>query len=114
MTEAPLSAGPILRLFQVQAKPGCVDTLMNKFATTSADVVRGEPGNEGYFFGRGVANDQGMVVFASVWANMDAVKKRFGEDWQESFLPEGYADLIDTCSVHHIDMTTGWHVPAGG
>ena len=102
--------GPILRLFQVQTKPGCAGQLVEKFATTSADVVVGEPGNKGYFFGRGVEHDQDYVVFASVWQSMDAVKSRFGEDWNISYLPPGYETMIESCSVHHIDMNNGWHV----
>ncbi len=106
--------GPIMRLFQVQTKPGCANELMRKFETTSADVVRNEPGNQGYFFGRGVANDEDYVVFTSIWQDLDAVKNRFGEDWQISFLPEGYEDLIVECSVRHIDLSAGWHVRLDG
>lgn len=102
--------GPIMRLFEVRAKKGCSDELLRKFATTSADVVRHEPGNEGYFFGRGVAVDEDVVVFASLWKDMNSVRQRFGEDWQSSFLPAGYEDLIDECSVRHIDLSSGWHV----
>lgn len=102
--------GPILRLFQVQARDGKAEELLAKFATTSADVVRQEPGNEGYFFGRGVAGDDGTVVFASLWKDLDAVKKRFGEDWQKSYLPSGYEAMIEECSVRHIDLSSGWHI----
>ncbi len=102
--------GPIMRLFQVRAKQGRAPELLEKFATTSAQVVDGEPGNEGYFFGRGVASDNDLVVFASIWSDMEAVKSRFGESWRESFLPPGYEALIDECSVRHIDLSSGWHV----
>ena len=102
--------GPILRLFEVRTKPGCADRLLENFATTSADVVRDEPGNEGYFFGRGIETGTDTVVFASIWADLGAIKERFGADWQVSFLPEGYEDLIEHCSVRHIDMSAGWHV----
>jgi len=102
--------GPILRLFEVQSKPGCAAELVAKFATTSSDVVRHEPGNQGYFFGRGVDRDEDVVVFASVWRDLDAVKQRFGADWQRSFLPPGYEALIEDCSVRHIDLSAGWHV----
>lgn len=102
--------GPILRLFQVRTKTGRARELLEKFATTSAEVVRGEPGNEGNFFGQGVASDDHYVVFASIWADLDAVKTRFGADWQRSFLPPGYEALIDECSVRHVDLTSGWNV----
>lgn len=108
-----MSEGTILRLFEVQTKPGAEAELLEKFASTSADVVNGEPGNQGYFFGPGVAADEGLVVFASLWEDLDAVKARFGPEWQHSFLPDGYEDLIETCTVRHIEVGAGWHVRAG-
>jgi len=107
------NSGPILRLFQVRVKDGCADDLLRQFATTSADVVRHEPGNHGYFFGKGVAVDEVRLVFASIWADLRAVKQRFGADWQRSFLPEGYEDMIEECSVTHIDIADGWFVEDG-
>jgi heme-degrading monooxygenase HmoA len=110
MTDDIPTSGPILRLFQVRAKPGCAKDLIEKFAGTSAEVVRGEPGNRGYFFGQGMQSDKDRVVFASIWRDLDAVKARFGDDWQKSFLPPGYEALIEECSVRHIDVGSGWHV----
>lgn len=104
------NTGLILRLFQVQAKPGRAGELMEKFATTSAEVVKGEPGNNGFFFGRGVVQDGDYVVFASIWKDLDAVQNRFGDKWQQSFLPPGYEALIEECSVRHINLEEGWHV----
>ena len=104
------ASGPVMRLFEVKAKPGCAEDLLEKFATTSADVVQHQPGNEGYFFGRGISADDDLVVFASIWKDLASVKDRFGDDWQISFLPPGYEDLIETCSVRHIDLNSGWHV----
>ena len=104
------TSGPILRLFQVQAKPGRSQELIEKFGSTSADVVQNEPGNQGYFFGQGVAADGDYVVFASFWRDLDAVKARFGDDWQVSFLPPGYDAMIEDCSIRHVDIGSGWHV----
>ena len=42
--------------------------------------------------------------------DLDAVKAHFGEDWQSSYLPSGYEELIDACSVRHVDLGAGWHV----
>ncbi len=104
----------IMRLFQVKAKKGREEELLKKFATTSAAVVMGEPGNKGYIFGRGLPHqdeygnteNDDMVMFASFWKDLDSVKKRFGDKWQVSFLPEGYEDMIEECSVRHIDVTS--------
>ncbi len=105
-----MANGPILRLFEVKAKDGCLELLLQKFATTSADVVANEPGNVGYFFGKILHSSDNVAVFASVWDDMRAIESRFGADWQSSFLPDGYEDLIETCSVRHFDLQSGWHV----
>ncbi|MEM7189344.1 MAG: antibiotic biosynthesis monooxygenase [Pseudomonadota bacterium] len=102
--------GPVLRVFEVRTKPGCADQLLQNFATTSADVVRGHAGNKGYFFGRSDRRDDSTVLFVSVWESLDAVKARFGDDWQVSYMPDGYEDLIEECGVRHFDMSGGWHV----
>ena len=102
--------GPILRVFEVKTKSGCGDTLLSKFETTSSKVVRNEPGNRGYFFGRCIQGDNNVVLFVSIWEDLDAVKSRFGKDWQESYLPDGYADLIETCTIRHFDMGSGWQI----
>ena len=101
-----------MRLFHVRAKSGRAAELMEKFATTSADVVKNEPGNSGYFFGSGISSDADILVFASFWDGLPAIKARFGKDWQVSFLPEGYDDLIQECWVQHIDVSKGWNVRA--
>ncbi|MBC7152765.1 MAG: antibiotic biosynthesis monooxygenase [Rhizobium sp.] len=110
MSDEKSGKGPIMRLFAVRIREGYADTLMRKFATTSADVVRNEPGNAGYFFGQGVATDTDRLMFASLWKDMDAIRRRFGDDWQKSFLPEGYEDMIEEHSIRHIDLGEGWFV----
>ncbi len=105
-----ITSGPVLRLFEVRTREGCAEELIQKFATTSADVVRNEPGNTGYFFGQIVPSDDNVVIFASVWKNLEAIQDRFGDDWQKSFLPPGYENLIDECSIRHFDLSSGWHV----
>ena len=103
-------SGPLLRVFNVQAKPGCVSRLLENFASTSAEVVRGKPGNQGYAFGRCIDDGEDRVIFVSVWESLEAVKAHFGQDWQSSYMPPGYGDLIAECSVCHFDMSEGWHV----
>lgn len=110
MQNSKASNGPILRLFEARPKPGRADELAQKFASVSVDVVRNKPGNEGYFFGRSVAEGKEVFVFASVWTDLSAVQERFGPDWQCSYLPECYADLIEDCTVRHFDLASGWHL----
>lgn len=46
----------------------------------------------------------------SLWNDLEAVKARFGDDWQVSYLPDGYEDLIEDCFIRHFDMSAGWQV----
>ena len=105
-----MTQGPLLRIFEVRTKDGCAETLLENFSTTSAGVVQGHPGNHGYFFGRCVQGAENTVMFVSVWKDLDAIKTRFGADWQTSYMPEGYEDLIEDCHVRHFDMAEGWNV----
>ena len=104
------SKGPVLRIFEVRTKPGRGSELLQNFATTSAAVVKGKPGNLGYYFGASADGDADAVMFVSVWESLDAVKAHFGEEWQSSYMPPGYGDMIEECSVRHIDTASGWHV----
>ena len=101
-------SGSILRIFEARVKPGCADSLAKKFATTSVDVVRNQPGNQGHFFGKRVADEDDVFLFVSVWRDLNAVKTRFGDEWESSFLPPGYSELIEESSVKHFALRTDW------
>ena len=92
----------ILRVFEVRARPGKAGPLKQKLSHTSVSVVKGEPGNLGYFFGQAQSSDEHDLVFISVWKDLASIKLRFGEDWEQSYLPEGYDELIDSCSLRHL------------
>ena len=96
---------PIIRVFRARAKRGCERALTNKLATSSVEVVQGQPGFLGYLIAGPASEGQHEFIFASIWADADAVKARFGEQWRVSLLPPGYADLIETCSVDHYHLT---------
>jgi quinol monooxygenase YgiN len=105
--------GSILRVFEARAKQGCADTLAKKLATTSVDVVRNQPGNQGHFFGKSISDENDVFVFVSVWKDLVSIKKFFGEKWENSFLPPGYSELIEECSIRHVVLGRDWlsHVP---
>ena len=113
MADGISGTGPVLRLFEVKVRDGHAEALLQKFSTTSADVVRDEPGNKGYFFGRGMLADGNRLIFASIWTDLEAIQQRFGEDWQTSFLPEGYEDIIAQHAIRHIDLGGNWFVDDG-
>ena len=106
------ATGPVLRIFEVKTKPGCREQLLANFASASVEVVRGKPGNQGYFFGSFVEERDDAVMFVSIWETLEAVKARFGDSWQESYLPEGYEELISECSIRHLNASDGWEVDA--
>lgn len=101
--------GSILRIFEARAKQGCADTLAKKLATTSVDVIRNQSGNQGYFFGKSISDESDVFVFVSVWKDLASIKKRFGEEWESSFLPPGYSELIEECSIKHVALGRDWH-----
>lgn len=94
----------ILRVFDVRAKPGQAERLQQKLSDISVSVVRGKPGNLGYFFGENLSSDGNDLVFISVWKDMDSIKSHFGKDWEQSYLPKGYEELIESCSIKHIEI----------
>ena len=94
----------IFRVFEVRARPGQAGLLRRKLSDTSVSVVQGKPGNLGYLFGQSLSSDEHDLVFISVWRDIESVKARFGKDWEESFLPGGYDELIESCSIKHLEV----------
>lgn len=92
---------PIARVFRATAAPGCRDELLRRFHSSSAALVNSKSGCRGYRILEPADPSAHEVVFESIWHDLDVVKAAFGEAWQESYLPEGYAALITACSVHH-------------
>lgn len=94
----------VLRIFEVRAKPGNAGVLKQKLSNTSVSVVNGKPGNLGYFFGKNLSTDENELVFISVWKDLESIKSLFGKTWEESYLPEGYDEIIESCSIKHIEI----------
>ena len=94
----------ILRVFEVRAKAGSAGLLKQKLSDTSVSVVDGKPGNLGFFFGQSLSSDEHDLVFISVWKDLDSIKTNFGAAWEESFLPPGYDEIIESCSIKHIEF----------
>jgi quinol monooxygenase YgiN len=94
----------IFRVFEVRAKPGNAEVLKQKLSNTSVSVVNGKPGNLGYFFGENLSSDGNDLMFISVWKDLESIKSLFGEEWKESYLPEGYDEIVESCSIKHIEF----------
>jgi quinol monooxygenase YgiN len=96
---------PIIRVFRARARQGCERALADKLATSSVEVVQDQPGFLGHLVAGPASERQREFIFASIWADADAVKARFGEEWRVSLLPPGYTELIEECSVNHYHLT---------
>ena len=94
----------IMRIFEVRAKPGKCGLLKQKLSDTSISVVKDKPGSLGYFFGENLSFDENDLVFISVWKDLESIKALFGKNWEESFLPEGYEEIIESCSIKHVEF----------
>ena len=94
----------ILRVFEVRAKPGNAELLKQKLSDTSVSVVKDKPGNLGYFFGENLTSNENDLVFISVWKNLESIKSHFGKNWEQSYLPQGYEEIIESCSIKHIQF----------
>jgi quinol monooxygenase YgiN len=102
---------PIIRVFRARARQGCKRALADKLATSSVQVVQGQPGFLGYLVAGPANESQHEFIFASIWTDADALKARFGQEWRDSLLPPGYAELIEECSVEHYHLTEQSLVP---
>jgi hypothetical protein len=75
--------------------------MVQKFHSSSATLVNSKAGCLKYRILEPVDASAPEVVFESIWRDLDAVKVAFGDAWQQSHLPEGYAALMTACSVDH-------------
>ena len=96
---------PIIRIYRARARQGCKGALADKLATSSVQVVQGQPGFLGYLVAGPANESHHEFIFASIWTDADALKARFGQEWRVSLLPPGYAELIEECSVEHYHLT---------
>ena len=71
---------PIIRVFRAHARQGCKRALADKLATSSVQVVQGQPGFLGYLVAGPANESQHEFIFASIWTDADALKARFGHD----------------------------------
>jgi hypothetical protein len=56
---------PIIRVFRARARRGCERALADKLATSSVEVVQGQPGFLGYLAGGPANESQREFIFAS-------------------------------------------------
>lgn len=59
----------IIRVLRARVKHGCEGALADKLATSSIEVVQGQPGFLGYPIAGPANESQHEFIFASIWAN---------------------------------------------
>jgi quinol monooxygenase YgiN len=99
------SSRPIARVFRATAAPGCRDELLQRFHSSSAALVNSKAGCLKYRILEPLEASASDVVFESIWRDLDVVKVAFGDVWQQSHLPEGYAAHMTAWSVHHFHVS---------
>lgn len=99
------SGVPIVRVFKARAVVGKEKELAKKLATTSVGVVKDKPGFLGYFAGQPAQAGGRDFIFITIWRHFLALEGIFGESWRESFLPPGYAEIIEAHSIEHYELT---------
>ena len=101
----------VMRIFRARPKPGDEDAFALLLATESVALVRDRPGCQGWF-AAGPAD--GEYLFVTLWCDELAVRTFAGERWQESVLPAGYADLLESHSVQHVSVFSSSVFDFGG
>jgi hypothetical protein len=107
MTEQPQPAAGmrgLARVFRATPRTGAKQELIAKFEISSADLVKSKLGLLAYSIYEPADRDNAGVIFESVWRDLEDVKRAFGEHWREPHLPDGYAAIIDRCSVEHYEV----------
>jgi hypothetical protein len=100
-----LKAGvPVMRVFKARAVAGKEAELAEKLATTSVGVVSGKAGFVGHLAGQPAETTGSDFVFITLWKDFSALKAVFGDRWRESFLPPGYAEIIEQHSIEHYEL----------
>jgi hypothetical protein len=103
------NSGPILNLVQIKSKTGGADALRRVLAYDSAETARDTRGYEGHFLGPDV-EDGTLLLWASVQSGPTDQPLLSPSAWQRAYLPKGYEALVDTCTVHQVDLSDGWYV----
>ena len=95
----------LARVFRATPKSGATEELLRRFETSSAELVKSKQGIIGYRIYKSADDGSSReVIFESLWKDLNSIRQAFGPTWRESFLPEGYRELIDTCSVAHYEV----------
>jgi hypothetical protein len=80
------SLNVIIRVFCARPKPGKADELAELVRDISIPFVDGQPGLVARHTGKGIGATGDEIVMISVWENLDAMKSKTGENWENELV----------------------------
>lgn len=92
----------ITRIFRVLVEPSLQKSFEEKFQTISIPFVKKHQGLVSVSIGRPLQNSDEYVMI-SIWESYAALKQFAGENWEQAVIPEGMAQFVSKCWVHHYE-----------
>lgn len=94
----------IARIFIMTTFRGKEDELEEKLRTISTEVFESHPGVSAYQIGRRIGTgDSREYALVSFWPDLDALKEMTGDDWEQPYIPDVIAPLVESVTVSHYD-----------
>lgn len=94
----------IMRIFQVQVRPGKEKEFERFFHETAIPMMRETEGIVQVFPGAPRADSPREFSFVMVWENLDALKAFVGEDYQSPHIDPAEAELVESRTIKHYDL----------
>ena len=98
----------ILRVFRAVVKPGKKDAAEQVVRDVSIPLVRSQRGMLSCYTGPG-AEGSDEFVMATVWSDLEALRRFVGDDWQKAVIPKEAADLFSSTALEHYDLLEADH-----
>ena len=93
----------IVRVFQAQLKAGKRGAYERICREHALPLMRAQPGCLSALIGASRPDRADQIVVVSVWRDLQSLQAFAGEQWQESLILPGEADLLERVSVAHYE-----------
>ncbi|MEO7002729.1 MAG: transposase [Ktedonobacterales bacterium] len=109
----------ILRVFQAQLKSGKRGAYERHCRAHALPLMRAQPGCLSALIGASRPDQRDQFVVVSVWRDLQSLQAFAGEQWRQSLILPGEADLLERASVAHYEdsyasLVQLWHAHAAG
>jgi len=107
----------IVRVFQAQLKPGKRSAYERHCCEHALPLMRAQPGCLSALIGSCRLDRPNQFVVVSVWRDLQSLQAFTGEQWRQSVILPGEADLLErVCVAHYEDsfasLVQMWHAHA--